>query len=138
MAEPAKSLLNLSPHECRTLLALPQIGRVAFVEAGAPVMSPMTFAVLDDAVVMRTAADTRLAAAASRGPLAFEVDGYDAPARIGWSVLITGAASRVVDPLEQARIRAVLEPWPPGAHVVFLRLPLENMTGRRISLDTRR
>jgi hypothetical protein len=28
----------------------------------------------------------------------------------------------------------VLEPWAPGAHEVFVRLPLTTMTGRRVAV----
>ena len=53
---------------------------------------PVTFAVLDHAVVLRTAADTRLAAAADGAVRAFEVDEVDPVTRTGWSVVVTGVA----------------------------------------------
>jgi nitroimidazol reductase NimA-like FMN-containing flavoprotein (pyridoxamine 5'-phosphate oxidase superfamily) len=133
MTHPVQSLMNLSPHECRTLVAEASIARIAFVSGGLPVVVPVTCAVLDDAAVFCTAPDTRLAAAAARGVLAFEVDEIDLRARTGWSVVVTGVAERVNDPLQEARVRSVLEPWAPGAHEVFLRLPLTRMTGRRIA-----
>src|SRR5215212_2031773 len=72
-AEEERSLEALSPQEARTLLASATVGRVVFTLAALPAVVPVTFAVYGDAVVMRTADDTRLAAAADGGVLAFEV-----------------------------------------------------------------
>jgi uncharacterized protein len=127
-----RALTALSRRECVGLLAGQQIGRVVFTERALPAVVPVTFAVHDDAVVMCTAADTRLAAAATRGVLAFQVDDIDPSTRSGWSVVVVGVAELVDDHAEQARLRLVLQPWVPGRNVVFIRLPLKVVTGRRI------
>lgn len=127
-----RSLTALSRRECVALLANEQIGRVVFTERALPAVVPVTFAIHDDAVVMCTSADTRLAAAATRGVLAFQVDDIDPSTRSGWSVVVVGVADLVDDPVEQARIRLVLQPWAPGRNEVFIRLPLKVVTGRRI------
>ena len=135
MTHPVQSLMSLSPHECRALVGEASVARVAFVAGGLPVVVPVTCAVLDDAVVFCTAADTRLATAvAARSPLALEVDEIDLRTRTGWSVVVTDVPERVHDAAQQARMRSVLEPWAPGAHEVFVRLPLGGMTGRRIAV----
>jgi len=136
MISPVKSLMSMSRHECEDLLAEAELGRVAFVECGRPVVVPVNFAVQDDAVVVRTAEDTRLATAAGRSELCFEVDGIVRPSRTGWSVVVAGVAERVTDPLRQARIRTLLEPWAPGEQSVYLRLPLTGMTGRRVTWES--
>jgi nitroimidazol reductase NimA-like FMN-containing flavoprotein (pyridoxamine 5'-phosphate oxidase superfamily) len=133
VTQTVKSLMTLSPHECRALVADARVARIAFVADGLPVVVPVTCAVLDDAAVFCTAPDTRLAAAAARGVLAFEVDEIDLRSRTGWSIVVTGVAERVDDALQRARMRSVLEPWAPGGHEIFLRLPLSSMTGRRIA-----
>jgi uncharacterized protein len=127
-----RSLTALSRRECVALLEDAQVGRVVFTERALPAVVPVTFTIHDDAVVMCTAADTRLAAAATRGVLAFQVDDIDPDTRSGWSVVVVGVADLVDDPVEQARIRLVLEPWAPGRNEVFIRLPLKVVTGRRI------
>jgi nitroimidazol reductase NimA-like FMN-containing flavoprotein (pyridoxamine 5'-phosphate oxidase superfamily) len=132
MVSAERSLVALSRRECVALLAGAQVGRAVFTERAMPAVVPVTFAVHDDAVVMCTAPDTRLASAATRGVLAFEVDEIDPSTRCGWSVVVIGVADLVNDPLERACIRSVLQPWAPGKNDVFIRLPLAVVTGRRI------
>jgi uncharacterized protein len=127
-----RSLTALSHRDCVALLSGAQIGRAVFTERALPAVVPVNFIVQDDAIVMCTAADTRLAAAATRGVLAFQVDDIDPITRSGWSVVVVGVAELVDDPLEQASIRCLLEPWAPGRNEVFVRLPLKVVTGRRI------
>jgi uncharacterized protein len=127
-----RSLEALSPRECVALLNGAQIGRAVFTERALPAVVPVNFIVLDDAVVMCTAPDTRLAAAATRGVLAFQVDDIDPTTRSGWSVVVVGVAELVDNPVEQASIHLLLHPWVPGRNKVFVRLPLKVVTGRRI------
>jgi len=85
-------------------------------------------------IVMRTSRDTHLAAAAVRGDvLAFEVDDFDLLARTGSSVVVVGQPVLVVDAEDLARIRLVLDPWPPGKHDICIRLPMTVVTGRRVA-----
>lgn len=133
MTPAERSLVALSRPECLALLGRAQIGRAVFTERALPAVVPVTFAVYGDAIVMCTASDTRLASAATRGVLAFEVDDIDPTTRSGWSLVVTGVAQRVDHELEQARIRYALQPWVPGGHDVFIRLPLTVLTGRRVS-----
>ncbi len=128
-----RSLAALSHRDCVALLTGAQVGRAVFTERALPAVVPVNFIVQDDAVVMCTAADTRLAAAASRGVLAFQVDDIDPITRSGWSVVVVGVAELVDSPEEQARIHLRLQPWAPGRNEVFIRLPLKVVTGRRIS-----
>jgi uncharacterized protein len=132
MIRTERSLMALSRRECVALLAGKQVGRVVFTERAMPAVVPITFAVHDDAVVMCTASGTRLASAASRGVLAFQVDDIDLHTRSGWSVVVVGVAELVESTLEQASIRCLLRPWSPGRNDVFVRLPMKTVTGRRI------
>ena len=130
-----RSLTALSRRDCVALLGGKQVGRAVFTERALPAVVPVTFAIHDDAVVMCTASDTRLASAASRGVLAFQVDDIDPSTRSGWSVVVVGVAELVNDPVKQAGIRVVLQPWAPGQNDVFIRLPLKVVTGRCILAD---
>jgi len=132
MTHAERCLVALSRRESIALLAGAQVGRAVFTERALPAIVPVTFAVQRDAVVMCTASDTRLAAAATHGVLAFEADAFDLSARTGWSVVVTGIAELVEDSIERARIRCVLQPWAPGVIDVFVRLPLTVVTGRRV------
>lgn len=128
-----RSLELMSRHECVQLLAGAEVGRVVFTVAALPAIVPVTFAVHDEAVVMCTAADTRLAAAADGGVLAFEIDEMDPASRTGWSVVVTGVARVVTDPLTSSRIHGMVAPWAPGHNDVFIRLPMTVLSGRRIA-----
>ncbi len=132
-----RSLQALSRRESIELLSGQLVGRVVFTQSALPAVVPVTFAVLHDAVVLRTAEGTRLAAAADRGVLAFEADEIDPVARTGWSVVVTGIAEVVSDRDRRAHIRAVVEPFAPGDNDVCIRLPLTMVTGRRVVCDLR-
>ncbi|MFE2736261.1 pyridoxamine 5'-phosphate oxidase family protein [Streptomyces sp. NPDC059349] len=41
----------------------------------------------------------------------YEADQIDLEARTGWSVMVTGRASLVTDPLDVARYQQLLTPW---------------------------
>jgi nitroimidazol reductase NimA-like FMN-containing flavoprotein (pyridoxamine 5'-phosphate oxidase superfamily) len=132
MVQGERSLTALSRHECVRLLSDASVGRVVFTERAMPAVVPVTFAIQDDAVVMCTASDTRLASAATGGVLAFQVDEIDRATRTGWSVVVVGVAYLVESRLEQARIRCLVKPWAPGRNDVYIRLPLTTVSGRRI------
>jgi uncharacterized protein len=132
MSREVRSLELLSHLECVQLLTSAQVGRVVFTMAALPAVVPVTFAVHEAAVVMCTAAETRLAAAADGGVLAFEIDELDPRTRTGWSVVVTGVAKLVTDPLASSRLHGIVAPWAPAHHDVFIRLPLTVVSGRRI------
>ncbi len=127
-----RELLVLSRRECIAYLQGQNVGRVVFTERALPAVMPVSYAVLDDALVMSTAAGSRLAVAARGGVLAFEVDHLDPVTRTGWSVVVTALPEAVIAPQDRARVSLVLDSWAPGSHDLLLRLPLTVITGRRI------
>ena len=128
----SRSLEALSRRESIELLSRQVVGRVVFTHSALPAVVPVTFAIRDDAVMIRTAQGTRLAAAADRGVLAFEADEIDPVARTGWSVVVTGVAELVTDLMQQDFIESVVEPFVPRDDDVYVRLPLTVVTGRRV------
>lgn len=127
-------LETLGAAECRALLAAAPVGRVAFGFDGEIVVLPVNHAVDGDAVVFRTGWGAALAAADSRGPVSFEVDGYDEAERTGWSVLVQGRAERVYDDPTIARLEGLaVRPWADAAERPFwVRVLPLSVTGRRI------
>ena len=106
---------------------------MAIGTGGAPIVLPVNFVVVGDAVVVRTGAGELLAAAVHREVVAFEVDGWDILSRTGWSVLLTGVAEEVTRPSELAEVEAHrLQPWAPGLKGHVVRLRPDAVTGRRI------
>lgn len=132
MDDPGRLIEVLAEGECLEQLRRARVGRVVFTVGALPAIVPVTFALTEDAVVLRTAATTELARAADDGVLAFEIDDVDPVTRTGWSVVVTGIAEIVTAPVERARIEALVTPWAPGGRDVCVRLPLTRLTGRRI------
>jgi nitroimidazol reductase NimA-like FMN-containing flavoprotein (pyridoxamine 5'-phosphate oxidase superfamily) len=125
---------ELTKGECFGLLARQQVGRVAVVDDRGPVVFPVNFVLHRHMVVFRTDEGTKLDAAASGSRVAFEIDGIDAAARTGWSVVVRGEAVEVTDPQELARLRKLpLLSWAPGARSRYVRILPAKLTGRRIS-----
>jgi nitroimidazol reductase NimA-like FMN-containing flavoprotein (pyridoxamine 5'-phosphate oxidase superfamily) len=125
---------ELTKSECFELLAREHLGRVAVVDDVGPVVFPVNFVLDRHMVVLRTDAGTKLDAAIRGSRVAFQVDGTDAAAHTGWSVVVRGEAVEVTDPAELARLRKRrLDPWAPGAKAHFVRILPAALTGRRIS-----
>jgi nitroimidazol reductase NimA-like FMN-containing flavoprotein (pyridoxamine 5'-phosphate oxidase superfamily) len=125
---------ELTRSECFELLAREHLGRVAVVDDRGPVVVPVNFVLDRHVVVFRTDEGTKLDVASRGGRVAFEVDGSDAVAHTGWSVLIRGEAVEVTDPAELARLRKLpLTPWAPGPKARYVRILPAALTGRRIS-----
>ncbi len=125
--------MGVLPHEeCLHRLRDARMGRIAFVTNGEPQIFPVNHGLDGDSVVFRTSPGSKLFAADMQLPVAFEVDGADPDRRVGWSVVVSGTASSVVDAAEVARLRKLgVWPWADSVqrdHWVRIR-PL-SITGR--------
>ena len=119
--------------ECLFRLRGSRVGRVAFVSQGDPVILPVNHGMDGESVIFRTATGSKLLAADSEQRVAFEVDGYDADRRAGWSVMVRGVATSVEDQEEVKRLN-LLGVWP-WADLVerthWVRIRTYSMTGRQ-------
>ena len=123
----------LSRAECLKLLAGARIGRVGLSVGALPAVLPVNFALVGDAIVLRTAAGSKLDAALANAVVAFEADSIDPLYHTGWSVLVQGVASEVVDPAERERLRAEpLRPWADHDRDRFVRIYIDIVSGRRL------
>lgn len=97
--------------ECWRLLRSAQLhlGRVAITSGARPIILPVFYTVVDEAVAFRTVAGTKLQAATSGTVVAFEVDWFDPAINNGWSVVIQGVEREVTDAVERDRLRALLD-----------------------------
>ena len=119
---------------CLELLAADQIGRLAVLEGGQPLVLPVNYGLDGESVIFRTAAGTKLDAA-RRSPACFEIDGFDRPTQSGWSVVVRGRLEEVTTlhgPVFD-RIRSLSEPWVEGERTHVLRLLPSVISGRRVS-----
>jgi nitroimidazol reductase NimA-like FMN-containing flavoprotein (pyridoxamine 5'-phosphate oxidase superfamily) len=124
---------ELTKDECFELLAQGHLGRVAIVDDYGPVVFPVNFVLDRHMVVFRTDEGTKLDVACRGGRVAFEIDGADAAAHTGWSVVVRGEVVEVTDPAELARLRTLpLAPLAPGAKAHYVRVLPAVLTGRRI------
>lgn len=133
------SLETLTESECFDLLATHRLGRLAVVIGGRPQIFPVNYALGDRVVAIRTADGTKLAAARN-AHVAFEIDGYDADAGSGWSVLVQGVAYEItgaVDRQSELARRLPVEPLAPGTHERWLGIHPVTISGRRFREVTR-
>lgn len=119
--------------ECLELLRAHDVGRVAVVDAGHPVIFPVNYAMDGEHIVFRTAPGTKLDATMRGGPVAFEIDWTDERRRAAWSVVVTGWARVIEAPEERARAEALdLQPWSEHTKDHFVAVLPERVSGRRI------
>jgi nitroimidazol reductase NimA-like FMN-containing flavoprotein (pyridoxamine 5'-phosphate oxidase superfamily) len=127
----------LEQRDCLRLLSGSAIGRVAFVVRGRPQALPVNYAVdAEGAVVFRTTPRSILTAIDGQ-PVVFEVDGFDARLRTGWSVCVHGVGRDISETQDEAaeRLRRLeLITWAPGRRDRWFAVVPEAMTGRRLPL----
>ncbi len=121
---------------CWGLLGEIPIGRIAFISAGEPTILPVNFAVDGHSVVFRTASGSKLDNAIMERPAAFEADSWNADKRAGWSVVIHGFTTEVLDDAEVARLEALgIAPWADAVpRSNWVRLQPDEISGRRIGV----
>jgi hypothetical protein len=120
--------------ECLALLAASPIGRIVFTDRAMPAVEPVNFVLDGEDIVIRTNPGAKLAAATRNAVVALEIDDIDVVEHTGWSVTVVGRAEAVLDPAELDRLgKLPLRPWVPGEHPHFIRLPVEVVSGRRLS-----
>ena len=132
-----EGLVRLSREECMELLAGASLGRVGVSVQALPAILPVTMAVFDQAVVFRTIPGTKLAFAAAGSILAVEADEYDHATGDGWSVLVRGVASELVDPVAVGRARELLAGSWIGDETAehYIGVSCDLVTGRRLTSE---
>jgi nitroimidazol reductase NimA-like FMN-containing flavoprotein (pyridoxamine 5'-phosphate oxidase superfamily) len=123
----------LSRDECLTRLASVSLGRIGLSIDALPAVLPVHFVMHDGAILIRTAAGSKLDAATRDAVVALEVDGIDEEHSSSWSVLVQGVATGIVDPIERQRAYgAELQSWSLAESADhFVRIELTNVSGRR-------
>ncbi|MFF9328076.1 pyridoxamine 5'-phosphate oxidase family protein [Streptomyces sp. NPDC014776] len=131
---PDDGFCALDRQECLRLLAKAPVGRVVYTRQALPAVLPVNFTLdTDTSVVLCTSAASDLVRAIDGVVVAFEADEFDAAARSGWSVVVTGRAEVVCDPREADRLGETgPRPWKPPLDPVFVRIEPEMITGREL------
>ena len=102
------------------------------VTAGAaPAALPVSYRLVGDAIVFRSAPGAKLTAALDGAVVGFEIDRIDPATRSGWSVLVVGMSRVVTDPAEIAELDSVNIPqWLPEASPYYVEIVIRNISGR--------
>jgi nitroimidazol reductase NimA-like FMN-containing flavoprotein (pyridoxamine 5'-phosphate oxidase superfamily) len=130
-------LVELDRTECLGLLGRLQVGRMVFTDQTMPMVHPVNFSLDGDDVIVRTSGGGKLAAAVSRGTIAFEADELDPDTCTGWSVVVVGHAEIVNDIDELVALAEPADrPWAPGRTAHVIRIRAERVTGRRLAPTT--
>jgi nitroimidazol reductase NimA-like FMN-containing flavoprotein (pyridoxamine 5'-phosphate oxidase superfamily) len=128
-------LESLTTRECLELLATEELGRVGFELDGRPVILPVNYRVMANAVAFRTEPGTKLTAALMRARVAFEVDHVSADRTGGWSVLVVGEATELDDEGSLQEIeRLGVSPWAPGSRNHVVVIAADQVSGRRFGV----
>ncbi|MGW0882280.1 pyridoxamine 5'-phosphate oxidase family protein [Streptomyces sp. NPDC002671] len=127
-------MVELGREESLRLLASVSMGRVGFTRQALPVIRPVNHLVTGDGdVVIRTHAGAALLTSASASEVVvYEADRIDEGSHTGWSVMVTGTASRVTDPPTLSRYHAELTPWVSRDMEYVVRIKAELVTGYRL------
>lgn len=130
----ALRLETLDRAACIELLANHRfVGRLAVVVEGRPIVLPVNYIFDHDSIVFCTASGTKLNSVVGGADVAFEVDDSVPLRHSGWSVLVRGHAEVITDPGELTRLRnGPLRPWAKGARANWIRISIDEISGRRI------
>lgn len=119
--------------ECLDLLRSHTFGRVGVSIGALPTVLPVNYRLVDDAIVFRTSAGTKLEAASSGTVVAFEIDDHDPVSHSGWSVVAVGRARVVEDPGSVEELEGAGVPrWATGSEDRFVTIDTELVFGREL------
>ncbi|MEU6776852.1 pyridoxamine 5'-phosphate oxidase family protein [Streptomyces sp. NPDC046759] len=115
---PTNRRIDLDPAEALRLLGSVSLGRIVFTRQALPTVRPVNHALDSGDIVIRTHEGAALTSHAEEADgtgvvVAYEADVIDPDTHLGWSVVVTGYAQLVTDPVELDRIRELLQPWAP-------------------------
>lgn len=119
--------------ECRSLLASRKVGRLAYCGAFGPRIVPLNYTLVDTFILFRPVPASDAAREIPQRWVAFEVDDVDEFLRAGWSVEVRGFAELLpIGSIRMLDLPETPQPWRDGDHSLLIRVPLSNVTGRRV------
>ncbi|MFF2467000.1 pyridoxamine 5'-phosphate oxidase family protein [Streptomyces mirabilis] len=105
-------MTELGREESLALLASVPLGRLGLSQQALPTIRLVNHLVDCGHIVIRTHTESALLRDPSLAEVVvYEADQIDLEARTGWSVMVTGRASLVTDPLDVAHYQQLLTPW---------------------------
>lgn len=123
----------LNRFECDKYLRSTHVGRLGFLTDGWPAILPVNYVMDGDTIVLRTDSGSKFDALRHGAEVAFEIDAIEPLYRSGWSVLVYGNATEIVDPDELAHVQALgLRAWHRGRKPFWIRIAPVLVTGRKL------
>jgi hypothetical protein len=107
-----------------------------FTQHAMPAIRPVNHLVDDETIIIRShlgSAITGHAAAGDGAVVCYEADEIDPVRHTGWSVIATGMAALVRDPVAIARYQQLLEPWVGQQMDHVIAITPRDITGLRIT-----
>jgi nitroimidazol reductase NimA-like FMN-containing flavoprotein (pyridoxamine 5'-phosphate oxidase superfamily) len=134
MSTPRRRLEELPRDEAIELLSSVSMGRIGFTIGGLPTIRPVNHVVDGDDIVIRTHLESTMSAC-DGAVVAYETDRLDRRTRTGWSVIVTGVASVVDNPLEIERFENLVHPWIDQPVTYLLRIKSDVVDGLKLVAD---
>ncbi|MGW7451855.1 pyridoxamine 5'-phosphate oxidase family protein [Streptomyces sp. NPDC054787] len=139
----ARHMYELDRDEALRLLSTVSLGRIVFTQHALPAVRPVNHLVEGEDVIVRLHDGGALAALVAPADghdvvVAYEADAIDPETHLGWSVVVTGYASRVADRDDTNRYEALLNPWAGHRTTGALRIRSDLVTGFRLEAEPRR
>ena len=125
----------LSEEECRSLLEVSTIGRLAFHSTAGLELLPLNFLFLDGCVYARVDRSSVIGdLAEGADEVVFQTDYHEDLYRQAWSVTVKGRIDAVTDVADLAELstRRQLKPWATGERTLYLRLSPVSFSGRKL------
>jgi nitroimidazol reductase NimA-like FMN-containing flavoprotein (pyridoxamine 5'-phosphate oxidase superfamily) len=119
------------------LLTRAEFGRVAFVADGLPVIRPLNHVVFEGRIIVFTGRSSVFAGAVRARPglaVAYECDEIEAHGRIGWSVLVSGAARDVTGEPGAERLGMRVQSWIDRPLDTVIAITPREVTGLRLTV----
>ena len=126
---------NLDPTNCLILLRSQSVGRI-IVSGADPYVALVNYAVIEGGVVYRSDGGSHLAELEGER-VAFEVDCVVTAERMGWSVVARGFVTDVTESLTADLEPPNLSSWAPGPKECWMRIRIDEVTGRWVHKDDR-
>jgi hypothetical protein len=133
-AVPKSRLIALDERECRDLLLIETVGRLAVTTPQGPEIFPVNYGLVDDAIVIGTDPGVKLAHS-SFDHVAFEVDRLDYATHTGWVVVAKGRAEDISDAIDpwSTRLRQyTVRSWVDAPHTHQVAIIHPRLSGRRL------
>ena len=128
------AILPLPTDECERLLRAGVFGRMVVTTPTGAEIVPVNYAVVADAILVRTSSGSLLDRHADGAALLFEVDQVDHERWHGWSVVARGWGERLdEDDLSEAELGSPGPPrWVSRDRETWIRLRWDELSGRRL------